>query len=325
MVRFACPNCHRTLQAPEGSAGATAVCAGCKHQFQIPAPPGPVPYAEIREAPPPTPPQPVPADPDLEPRPRRRPARPSGNWAWRWCSPSALLLALLMLPLPFLEVQCSAPGVNMALLNQTGLDTMTGRYSVDASITRFNNQLRAFGAPVNPAQVPWAPGGPQELKVKSAPLMIAVPFLLLAGMAVGLALRPTALRVPLVAAAIVAALVLVVVQMAVGFPLDMEIRDSLQRAEKELKALGGGFPGGNPFPGPAGGNPFGPKMGVNPFGGPGLGFNPLTEAIQTRYTPVFWLWLVVLVGSLGPLIAEMVWATTRRQRRRWRPAYADDY
>jgi hypothetical protein len=239
-----------------------------------------------------------------------------------------LLLGLLMLPLPFLEVQCSAPGVRMALVDQSGLQIMTGRYSLDSSITRFNNQMQAFGVPVNAGQVPWAPGGPQELKVKSSPLMIAVPFLLIAGIAVGLALRPTALRVPLVAGAIVAALVLVFVQMGVGFPLEREVKESMERemrrAENQLKAFGP--PGGNPFGGPVGGNPFGPKMGINPFGGPGAGLNQLAGMmIETHYTPWFWLWLVLLVGSLGPLIGEMIWALTSRPRRRWRPAYADDY
>jgi hypothetical protein len=351
MVRFSCPSCNRTLQAPESRAGAVAVCPGCKQQLQIPAPPPPepepIPYAEIREAPPPMPrpaPQPVPprggraeydeppADPDREPSLRRRPPGRSGNWAWRWCSPSVLVLGLLMLPLPFLEVQCSAPGqvMNMALVNQSGVQMMTGRYSIDSSIDRFNKQMAGFGVPVNAGQVPWAPGGPQQLNVKAAPLMIAVPFLLLAGIAVGLALRPTALRVPLVAGAIVAALVLVFVQMAVGFPLEREVRDSIdremRRVEDQMKALGGGPPGGNPFGGPGGGNPFGPKMGINPFGGPGGGLNQLAGAmVQTHYTPWFWLWLVLLVGSLGPLVGEMIWSLTHRPRRRWRPAYADDY
>src|SRR5436309_495852 len=180
MVRFSCPTCNRTLQAPEDRAGKVAVCPGCKQQLQIPAPPppqpDPIPYAEIREAPrpmPPAAPQPVPsrggreqegeppADPDLEPSLRRRPPGPSGNWAWRWCSPSVLLLSLLMLPLPFLEVQCSAPGqvMNMALVNQSGLQIMTGRYSIDSSIDQLNKQMAGFGVPVNAGQVPWAPGG----------------------------------------------------------------------------------------------------------------------------------------------------------------------
>jgi hypothetical protein len=352
MVRFSCPSCNRTLQAPEDRAGKLAVCPGCKQQLQIPTPPppqpDPIPYAEIREAPPPMPrpaPQPVPsqggraeydeppAEQDLEPGLRRRPPGPSGNWAWRWCSPSVLLLSLFMLPLPFLEVQCSPPlpaqGMRVALVNQSGLQMMTGRYSIDSSIDQFNKQMAGFGVPVNPGQVPWAPGGPQQLNVKPAPLMIVIPFLLLAGIAVGLALRPTALRVPLVAGTVVAALALLFVQMAVGFPLEREVRESMERemrkAEQQLKAFGGGPAGGNPFGGPGGGNPFGPGMGVNPFGGAGVGMRALTEMVQTRYTPWFWIWLVLLVGSLGPLVGEMIWSLTRRPRRRWRPAYAEDY
>src|SRR5262249_24313724 len=232
MIRFACPSCNRTLQAPENRGGTTAVCPGCRAQMQIPLPapqPEAVPYAEYRELPPGGR-QPIPdlparrsrsayegesPDPDLDgPLPRRRSDRPSGNWVWRWCSPSMLLLSLLMLPLSFLGVQCEGPGVTMHLINQSGLQVMVGGHSLDASIERLQKQMQGMGVPVNPAQNPFG-GGPAspDLKVKPAWCVAIIPFLLLAGIAVGLAVRPTGLRVPLVAGAVFGALVLLFIQM----------------------------------------------------------------------------------------------------------------
>jgi hypothetical protein len=48
------------------------------------------------------------------------------------------------------------------------------------------------------------------------------------------------------------------------------------------------------------------------------------EMIQTRYTPWFWIWLVLLVGAIGPLVGELVWMLSRRQRR-WQPARGAEY
>jgi hypothetical protein len=343
MIRFACPTCNRTLQVSEDRAGARAECPGCHGQMTVPFPPPPepevVPYAEFREAPtwgPQPAPEPAPpppareeyaqplSDPDLNVRLPRRRKGPEGNWQWRWCSPSMLAFGLLLLPLPFLDVQCSGPGVSVSILNQSGVQIMTGRYSIDPSLDNFNRRVQAqVGLPVNPAQAPFGAGGKDDLQVKSAPLMIVIPFLMLGGIALGLAVRPTVLRVALVGGLVVAAVVLLFVQMAMGFPLQKAVNEAMERemrrADDQRKALIA--QGGAPFGGP-GANPFG-GPGMNPFGGPGLGANPLVETV---YTPWFWLWLVALVGSLGPLVGEMIWAATARTRkRRWRPAYADDY
>jgi hypothetical protein len=347
MIRFACPSCNRTLQAPENRGGTTAVCPGCREQMHIPLPapqPEAVPYAEYRELPP-RGPQPAPdpsarragdeydepgAGPEVGgPLPRRRPERPSGNWAWRWCSPSMLLLSLLLLPLPFLGVQCEGPGMTMNLINQSGLQVMVGGHSIDSSIERFQKQMQGMGVPVNAGQGPFGGGAASpDLKVKAAWCVAIIPFLLLAGIAVGLAVRPTGLRVPLVASAVFGALVLLFIQMAVGFPLDKEVRDAIdremKRGQQQFNALGGA-PGGNPFGAPgAGGAPF-PPMRPNPFAGPGAQANAMArEMVRTRYTAWFWIWLVLIVGSLGPLVGETIWALTRRSRR-WRPAYSEDY
>src|SRR5262249_19125158 len=155
-----------------------------------------------------------------------------------------------------------------------------------------------MGVPVNPAQNPFG-GGPAspDLKVKPAWCVAIIPFLLLAGIAVGLAVRPTGLRVPLVAGAVFGALVLLFIQMAVGFPLEKEVHDSIdrdmQRAQQQFKMAGGG-PGGNPFGAPGvGGAPLPPgaafpPMG-NPFAGPGAQANAVKDMVRTRYTPWFWL------------------------------------
>jgi hypothetical protein len=118
------------------------------------------------------------------------------------------------------------------------------------------------------------------------------------------------------------ALVLLFIQMGVGFPIEQAIQESKRRAdaqqEQQRKALI--VAGGNPLP--AGFN--------NPLANPlGRGANNMVGAmVRTHYTPWFWIWLVFLVGSLGPLVGELIWAGTSRpaRPRRWRrPAYADDY
>ena len=335
MIRFACPSCNRTLQAPEDRAGKTAKCPGCQQQMQIPQPAEAAPYADYRELPPPGPRMPPEAaaghprgdyaapgsDPEVQvPLSRRRPERRPHNWAWRWCSPSILLLSLFMLPLPFLSVHCEGPGTSVTLVNQSGLQVMAGGYSKDSSIDRFQKRVMAgLPAAVNaPGGFGGALAGP-ELKVKPAWCVTIIPFLLLAGIATGLAIRPTGLRVPVVGGVVLGALVLLFIQMAVGFPLDREVKDSVDRGLKQQQQMmrqfgGGGF-----------GNPVGMPGGMNPLGGVGAQANAMAaEMIQTRFTPWFWIWLVLILGALGPLVGELIWALTRRERR-WQPAYGEQY
>jgi hypothetical protein len=263
-------------------------------------------------------------EPDWAPRSWRE--RPSGNWAWRWCSPSMLCLSLLLLPLPFLEVQCAAPmGPSMAILNQSGLQVMTGGYSISSRLDEFNRQMQAgLGMPAGAAQAPLA--RKDELNVKPAYLMVGVPILFLVAVAVGLAVGRTAIRVPIVGSLIAVSLALVFVQMATGFPLDREVRDSIQReAQRGRQQL-------NPFDGPG-------KVGMPPGGGfpkdnplqqplpvndPFRGVDALASLmIQTYYTPWFWMWLVLIFLALGPLVAETIWAANRQSR--WRPDYDRGY
>jgi hypothetical protein len=78
-------------------------------------------------------------------------------------------------------------------------------------------------------------------------------------------------------------------------------------------------------------NPFGQPGGPNPFGPPGIGGGPfggnmdamMAEMIKTRYTPWFWVWLVLIAGALGPLVGEAIAAGNRRPR--WRPSTLRDY
>src|SRR5262249_25424337 len=158
-------------------------------------------------------------DEDFE-APRRRPQKPPNTWNWRWCSPSMLLFSMLMLPLPFVEVSCNVPGglMSSSIMHQSGIQVMTGDYSMHYSWDELNRQMGGPQVGVNPARLP-------DFKVKPAILMIIIPFLLMAGIALGLALRPTALRVPLVAGTVLCALVLLFIQMAVGFPIEREIQD----------------------------------------------------------------------------------------------------
>jgi hypothetical protein len=210
-----------------------------------------------------------------------------------------------MLPLPFLEVSCVAPGgfPSMTVVHQSGLQIMSGSYSVtSAQFTReqirrnFQNQ-----APKN---------NPDE-RLEAAPLMIVIPFLLLGGIAVGLAVGPTTLRVILVACLVVSALVLLFIQMAVGFPLEREIDQANRQAgvlqENQRRAR------------QAGGDKFAPV--VNAFEGVE---NMLGGTLQTHYTPWFWLWLLFLIGSFGPLVGEFIWALAQQPPRR-RAASADEY
>ncbi|MCI0459949.1 MAG: hypothetical protein L0Z62_23610 [Gemmataceae bacterium] len=317
-----------TLQARDEHAGLSTVCPGCRQQVKIPGIPEaqPAAYRDPRSAPP-APPAPAlnpPSAPSSRPRerfeepegygqddpgyrwsPRPRPVNPSGSWAWRWCSPSMLVLALLMLPWPFLEVACTNPvGGSLTLLHQSGIQVMTGTYSENSDLEQLGKKMAApIGVPPPPMPGPFGGGGPrkEQLDVKPAVLMIVIPILLLSAAAIGLALGRVAIRLPLVGSLVAVAVVLVIVQMAIGFPLDTAVRDKIRteqaRAQQMRQQIPGPGPGGVPFPA------------VDPFGQ----VDAMTaQMIRTHYTPIFWLWLVLILGALGPVIGEGIWYANRR-------------
>ncbi len=339
MLRFACPSCQMTLQARDEHAGLNTVCPGCRQHVKIPGIPEAMPaaYREPRSAasaPPapaldPPPPSPRPrerydepegydrGDPGYRWSPRPRPVNPSGSWAWRWCSPSMLVLALLMLPLPFLEVACSNPvGGSITLLHQSGIQVMTGTYSENSELEELGRKMAApVGVPPPPVPNPFGGGGPrkEQLDVKPAVLMIVVPILLLAAAAIGLGLGRVAIRLPLVGSLIAVSVVLVIVQMAIGFPLDTAVRDKIRTEQARAQQ----FRQQNPFGGP-GGAPF-------PGGDPFRQLDAMTaQMIRTHYSPIFWVWLILMVGALGPVIGEGIWYANRRAEYRHTVA-ANDY
>jgi hypothetical protein len=329
MIRFACPSCNRTLQAQDDRAGKTAQCPGCQQHMQIPQPmpADTAPYVDYRELQPEprvppeqaaghTPGQTAAPDSDAEiqvPLSRRRAERPPNNWGWRWCSPSMLVLSLLLLPLPFLSVQCVGPGITSNLMHQSGLQVMVGGYSKESSVELWENLMkRAMPIPMNAAGA-LGPFGQADMKVKPAWCVTIIPFLLLAAVALGLVLRPTVLRVPAVGGVVLCALVLLFIQMAVGFPLDREVRDSMDRSLRQQQQMFN----------QKGGGPPGMGGGLNPFGMGGMP-KEMTEIIQTRYTGWFWIWFVLIIGALGPLAGELVWMLARRERR-WQPARGAEY
>jgi hypothetical protein len=229
-----------------------------------------------------------------------------------------LALALLLLPLPFVEVACSSPppfGGTVTLLDQSGIQVMTGTYSERSDLEDQFRRMAPPGAIPPPAPKPLAGGkvGKADLTVKPSVLMIVVPVLVLSAAIVGLALGRVAIRLPLVASLVAVAVMLVVVQMAVGFPIDTAVREKIRAEQAKAQKLRQQ----NPFPGPGG---F-PMPGGDPFAQ--MGEAMAAQMLGTRYTVWFWLWLVLMAGALGPVIGEGIWYASRRAE--YRRTLAPDY
>jgi hypothetical protein len=227
---------------------------------------------------------------DTEPVPERERLR---GWR-RYGSPACLLLTLLLFPLPWVEIQCAGQSRRLpaaaaaakrqlpewaervllgeetqTLFTESGLQAALGTYSHDPK-SADREGLETLNACMKPSL-----------------LMGVLPVFLVAGVGIGLGLPSGRWRAALLAVCAVAALALVLSQMAVGFPVDLGVAEMIARdPHKEDYA--------------------------DPSGDTGF---------RTRYTPWLMLALLAIVGSLT--LACWEWYVRGKSTRAAVPAHRD--
>jgi hypothetical protein len=219
MIRFACPECRRTIEVAEDRGGGTVGCPNCGRPVSVPtllpvdaaSRPAVVASARAREV--------------RWPRPRTNPLRTAAGLAaralslWRFGSPASLLLALVIFFLPWVEVRCDRPfgeRGSKTLAVQSGLQAAYGGYT-EAPLTNTDRSERDRLE----AEVRTLRGEPA---VSWSPLMAVYPLVLLGGCLIGVRVRRDwARRTALVGCSLAAGLLLLL-QASRGFSLERAVR-----------------------------------------------------------------------------------------------------
>jgi hypothetical protein len=267
-------------------------CAGMADWQEAGSVPGlfparPEPTAEPRPISPRSAPGGDDSEEEARPGPRRRSEYPG-----RLISPGFFVLAGLMFLVPWVDIRCNNGPMSMTVITQSGLQSCWGGYSVlrESEFNQIANQP--------------AGGRLRTERVQPAPLMIIYATLLLAGMALGTALPIGTLRFVALSCVSGLAMMLMVVQFVVGFP----IAEPVQRANgdrnliqgiRQQAGLGGGGPRGRFGGAPNLGDPFGRR-----------------ELLEAGTTPWFWLAAFATLGPFGGLAMEHVVVFGRRPSRR---------
>ncbi|MGH7169139.1 MAG: hypothetical protein ACRELG_02535 [Gemmataceae bacterium] len=319
MIRFTCPTCKTVLQAPGEKAGEKVACPKCGQRLLAPNPVKPgagnktvlgsllpdsagsptVPALgwldDVRatEEKPKVPSAPNPPPASAAPIGRedradskgvgRAPGHPLANlipqrpadWVWRLCTPSMLLFSMFLLPLPFLEVSCTTNG--QTLMTQSGLQAVYGGYSLSPLADRMPPRDLA-GA---------SRSEDKRLEIWPSLVMFLVPLGVLIAAVLCLVLPLGWLRSALAAAVVGAALVLLLGQVVSGFPLENAMIASLAKSDTQRR---------DDFRNPG----FPPRQDEARHAGALLA----AAAIQVRLTPWFYLWVLLIAGSLVPLTVE---------------------
>jgi hypothetical protein len=181
--------------------------------------------------------------------------QPGTSFLARCGSPGVLIFTFLLLPLPFLDIRCEP---NMILGSQSGLQIIYG------GATPAKSSDKADG---------FSEKGRDKTgdTIHAGVLFVFILLLFLAAAVIGLVLPLGRLRLLAVGSPLGLALILLYVQLGIGFPIDRQIQEELGKSDAKAKA---GEPGGR-------------------LAGAGA-------VIGVRYTAWFWIWLVLL--HLAPLV-----------------------
>jgi hypothetical protein len=148
----------------------------------------------------------------------RHPNLPPRGTPMRFITPSALLFALVMLVLPWIEIRCDAgpPLGSITVIEQNGIQTMTGQYSLGSSAKGKAN--------VNPSD-----------KLDPALFVIGWAVLAALGVIIGLVVPMGASRTFLLGVCSLAAVACLVVQ---GFVVKFPVVLRMEKDKAEKKDLG---------------------------------------------------------------------------------------
>jgi hypothetical protein len=258
------------LQLADDAAGNVVACPACRQPLRVPDL-LPAQRGQITGTPPPTV-QPAywqgAAGPQL--------ALPSRSW-WKPVSPSFLAAAVLLFFLPWVNIRCSGGGPmgGTMLASQSGFQAVYGGYTLSTEMD--NTEVKHARQRAE---------GPQ----RSAPLLALYPLLLIGGIVCGLAIRPDGRRRWLVGGLAGAALVVLLIQVAVGLPLAQELASTHGHIGEELQR----------------------SSRFDDLGMKGLAAG-VALSIEAQYTA--WLWLCLL-ANLAAVIAPL--AEGPALRRLWR-------
>jgi hypothetical protein len=202
----------------------------------------------------------------------------------------------LLLPLPFLEVQCAAPlgpGGERTLLTQSGIQTFYGGYSINPVLDRTGKAMRQqaeFGLPVSDLERVRAEEERNRLRVGPALSMIVVTLALIAAGVTALVLPLGYIRIGVSGGCILLGVLTLIIQTAIGWPLENAISDSLAKGATTHRQADFGDPWGRQ-----------PQFQRRQDADAALAAAML---IQTRYTVWFWFWLLLILGAVVPFIVE---------------------
>ena len=280
-TKFVCPRCRETILAPDSLAGESAPCPRCGEDVG----PWPSPLSLA------TTPDSAKLIPPLAPRIQRTPlitdsqaitshinqaAIRAGSVlpdaGRRYCGPGMLLFSTVLLFLPFIEVSCH----DRVVLTQSGIETIHGGVSTKSLL----KEMAMESSRLDRSDMPQLdPKSKKEVDKATVRPCLAIAFVSVASLLIGVlgVLAPLGeVRCKCMLLAIALCLLVVLVQMSVGFPIKNEMVERL--AEKK---------NGRGSPGDEAGEVIAAMM------------------ISVNFTVWFWLWLLVIASSLVPLAIEL--------------------
>lgn len=310
--RFSCPSCSAVLEAPLRDTGTKIHCPRCNQRILIPPParsktilgdalsPGQTARDPALQAPSPAfqaadGPLVEASAPEVPPLPSRlfsEPVRPRRALdiasrlgpVWRYASPSCLCLALVMFFLPWVDVRCNPSALNQGasrlypsesrvVFSQSGLQAAIGTGSrgafIDAALTEWEKK-EGTKLPTKTAREVSEPG------VHWAPLLLLHVLLVIAGLVCAFIVRPRYSRLAGVGALGAAAALVLLVQFALGFPVERQIAENVGKsAENRDQAI--------------------------------LAAATLAAIFEVSATP--WFWLAFAFTGACPVLAAAEWVT----------------
>jgi DNA-directed RNA polymerase subunit RPC12/RpoP len=269
-----CRACGRRLRVPGKLMGNWARCPGCLILFMAKTPgteKGEQPSAAVIRQQPLSLVKGEASDLCLADDPRLKATNPP-RW-WRPVSPSFLILSLLLFPLPWIEVRCSSGEMyGKVLASQSGLQSIYGGETLHPALEAERVKREKAHLPDTSRRTTHS--GDFGFFDSFAPTMLLYPLLLVGAAFIGFFLRPSLQRSALICAFAGVAFLLLLLQAAIGFPLERRVNKAMVAAAAERE----------PFDDGAG--------------------TMAALAFDVRYTGWFWVGLLSNVAALLALALE---------------------
>ncbi len=300
-ILLQCPSCNGALQLSEDLVDRQARCPRCGAVATLRRRPNPAPVAQIQGNPSPSP---LAGSLGIGRSGQagyaakvfaltKRLSAGGRAGLWRFASPSASLLALLLFCLPWVEVRCNSPRQEFSesigskpLVTQSGLQAIYGGGSLHPVLEAEKKKEEREAARLGRKDAKMAKdarSGDENEPMSWAPLFLPYPVLLLAVVIAGLTLKAPKLRLGLVGLLGAAALALLLLQTALGFPLENKVNYAITKGLVE-------------------------STGRRDSGEALIA----SMILQVRYTG--WYWMALLLTLAGPVLVGLEWLMHRVAR-----------